>query len=85
MRKMLSDGLYACGTVRGNRSCLSEILTNKMLKLERGEFSFETKSGVGAVRWKDDKDAVSYTHLDVYKRQLGCLLKIRNIFNFLMN
>lgn len=57
MRKMLSDGLYTCGTLRGNRSGLPEMLINKKLKLERGEFSFETKSGVGAVRWKDDKDA----------------------------
>lgn len=56
MRKMLSDGLYACGTVRGNRSGLPEFLTNKNLKLKRGEFSFETKSGVAAVRWKDNKD-----------------------------
>lgn len=97
MRKMLCDGLYACGTVRGNPSGLPKVLTIKLLKLERGEFSFQTKSGAAAVRRKDNKDVtllstfhnpkdvvfVTRKQKDVSKEIVSCLEVVRTYNNII--
>lgn len=49
-----SKGLYSCGTVRCNRKGLPSFLKEKA-KLQRGEFQFETKGRVAAVKWMDNK------------------------------
>ena len=53
--KIWKNGLYSCGTVRGNRKGLPSILSDTKIKLNRGEFTFLVKSCVAAVKWQDNK------------------------------
>lgn len=55
MKTLRKNGLYSCGTVRGNRKGLPSILSDTKIKLNRGEFTFLVKSCVAAVKWQDNK------------------------------
>jgi len=54
MEKLLRDGIFALGTVRANRKNLPDIYKDKT-KMQRGEFMFETKGKISAVKWMDSK------------------------------
>lgn len=55
MKTLWKNGLYSCGTERGNRKGLPSILPDTKIKLNRGEFTFLVKSCVAAVKWQDNK------------------------------
>ena len=88
----LSCALYICGGIRGmERGTLSEerepdgterIASMELLRLAfpRRVFTLsQTEYVIDRVKWLfDHRDlAVSYTHLDVYKRQVSCRPAIR--------
>jgi hypothetical protein len=52
--KLLKMGVHACGTVKTSRKVLP-----KMMKLARGEFQFETKGAISAVKWMDNRPVTS--------------------------
>nr|CAI5851117.1 unnamed protein product [Callosobruchus analis] len=54
MEKLLNDGIFAVGTVRTNRKNLLHIYKDKT-KMQRGQFMFETKGKLSAVKWMDSK------------------------------
>lgn len=54
LKMLLNIGIYACGTVRTNRKGLPSMLKSKD-KLQRGEFMYETKGKISAVKWMDRK------------------------------
>nr|CAH7761068.1 unnamed protein product [Callosobruchus chinensis] len=54
MEKLLNDGIFAVGTVRTNRKNLPDIYKDKT-KMQRGQFMFETKGKLSAVKWMDSK------------------------------
>jgi hypothetical protein len=53
MSKLLKKGVYACGTVRITRKGLPKMMKEDS-KLVRGEFQFETKGAISAVKWMDN-------------------------------
>nr|CAI5821849.1 unnamed protein product [Callosobruchus analis] len=53
-KKLLNDGIFAVGTVRTNRKNLPHIYKDKT-KMQRGQFMFETKGKLSAVKWMDSK------------------------------
>lgn len=49
--------IYSCGTVRGNRKGLPEILKPKSkLHMKKGEHKFATRNVVAAVKWMDSRE-----------------------------
>ncbi|CAH1961300.1 unnamed protein product [Acanthoscelides obtectus] len=61
METLLKDGIYALGTVRSNRKNLPDIYKDKT-KLQRGEFMFETKAKLFAIKWLDSKNVYVLTN-----------------------
>ncbi|CAH1957168.1 unnamed protein product [Acanthoscelides obtectus] len=61
METLLKDGIYALGTVRSNRKNLPDIYKDKT-KLQRGEFMFETKGKLSAIKWMDSKNVYVLTN-----------------------
>jgi hypothetical protein len=51
--KLLKKDVHACGTVRTNRRRLPKMM-KKNSKLARGEFQFEMKGAISAVKWMDN-------------------------------
>ena len=49
-----NDNIYAIGTVRTNRKGLPPMMEEKE-KLKRGEFQFQCKDGIAAIKWMDSK------------------------------
>jgi hypothetical protein len=54
LKTLNERGLYATGTVRGNRKGLPDIL-KRQDRMQRGEFMFRTKGCVTAIKWQDNK------------------------------
>ncbi|CAH1962173.1 unnamed protein product [Acanthoscelides obtectus] len=61
METLLKDGIYALGTVRSNRKNLPDTYKDKT-KLQRGEFMFETKGKISAIKWMDSKNVYVLTN-----------------------
>lgn len=73
--------IYACGTVRSNSKGLPPFM-KKDAKTEksmnRGEFQFQVKNGIAAVKWKDNK-AVNFLSSAHSPRQTSTVLRrLRN-------
>jgi hypothetical protein len=54
MSRLLKKGVYTCGTVRSSRKGLPKMKKEKS-KLPRGEFQFERKGAISAVKWMDNR------------------------------
>lgn len=54
MLTLKEKDIYSVGTVRMNRKNLPDMLKKKT-KMERGEFQFEIKDGIAAVKWQDNQ------------------------------
>lgn len=54
MKSLLRKNIYSVGTVRGNRKGLPKFMKDKKTPLKRGEFMFQVKSDVAAVKWMDN-------------------------------
>lgn len=54
MTTLYNNGIYSCGTVRINRKGLPDMMKQK-IKLERGEFQFQIKGTISAVKWMDNR------------------------------
>jgi len=54
MSELLKMGVYACGTVKTSRKGLPKMMKENN-KLARGEFQFETKGVIFAVKWLDNR------------------------------
>lgn len=66
---LLLNNIYSVGTVRPNRRGLPEMIKNKD-KLKRGEFMFQTKGPVAAIKWQDTK-TVSVLETAVSPKEVG--------------
>lgn len=55
MQTLYSRQLYSVGTVRVNRKDLPDMMKKKS-KMQRGEFMFQTKGCISAVKWMDNKE-----------------------------
>ncbi|XP_063219241.1 piggyBac transposable element-derived protein 4-like [Bacillus rossius redtenbacheri] len=60
MKALRKDNIYAIGTVRTNRKGLPAMLKEKV-PLKRGEFQFQCKEGVAAIKWMDRKPVTILT------------------------
>jgi Transposase IS4 len=54
MNMLFEQGIFAVGTVRANRKGLPMMLRAKD-NLQRGEFMYQTKGCVAAIKWQDNK------------------------------
>jgi hypothetical protein len=54
LKTLNERGLYAVGTVRGSRKWLPDILKRNDW-MQRGEFMFQSKGCVAAIKWQDNK------------------------------
>jgi len=54
MSKLLKMGVYACGTVKTSKKGLPKTMKENS-KLARGEFQFDTKGAISAVKWMDNR------------------------------
>lgn len=59
MLTLKEKDIYSVGTVRMNRKNLPDMLKKKT-KMERGEFQFEIKDGIAAVKWQDNQLQADY-------------------------
>jgi hypothetical protein len=67
MSKLLKMGVHACGTVKTSRKGLPKMMKENS-KLARGEFQFETKGAISAVKWMDNRPV---TFLFLFSRPEG--------------
>ena len=54
LTKLLSQGTYACGTIRTNRKQYPSEINTEAQKFKRGEYTFRQRGNVVATAWKDE-------------------------------